>query len=90
MTVLYFPFIRLLGLPIVDIYIYIYRSLLYWSHRGQRVHITQTSKNNTDRASPPGIRFQQRKWKEKGGAGNSTREEESEGRGEMVQSESLA
>lgn len=72
-TVLYFPLIRLLGLPRVDIHIYTGGG---YTGVTLRVHITQTSKNNTNRASPPGIRNQQRE----GGRGGSTREEMEEGR----------
>lgn len=55
-----FPFDKAAGSPHRG-YTYIYRRLLYWSYtEGKRVHITQTSKNNTDVASPPGLRNQQR------------------------------
>lgn len=73
----YFPFIRLLGLPVVDIHIYTgdcYTGVTL-RVRGSILHRLQ--KNNTNRASPPGIRNQQRERE---------RETAQDGRGEMMQS----
>lgn len=76
----YFPFIRLLGLPVVDIHIYTgdcYTGVTL-RVRGSILHRLQ--KNNTNRASPPGIRNQQRERER-----NSTRRK----RGDDAESESL-
>ena len=54
-TVIYFPFIRLLGLPIVDIHIYTGDCYTGVTPRADGPYYTDF-KNNTNRASSPGIR----------------------------------
>lgn len=68
-------------------YTYIYRRLLYWSYTEGRGSILHRLQKTT--LIEPHLQVSEISRERMGWGGNSTREEGSEGRGEMMQSESL-
>lgn len=81
-----FPFYKAAGSPHSG-YTYIYRRLLYWSYTEGRGSILHRLQKTT--LIEPHLQVSEISRERKGWGGNSTREEGSEGRGEMMQSESL-